>query len=97
VFPFSAHAVEMIDYLAENFKMRFNDFHSHVTNICMFENPFSIEVSDAPENLQLELTELQYDSILHSSFNQEALITFMKQSKLKFHSRITNVHLHEVM
>jgi hypothetical protein len=69
---------------------------------------------------------------LHSSFNQEALITFyaslpvsqssqfhklawnlasvfcstytceqafscMKQNKSKFHSRITNVHLHDVM
>jgi hypothetical protein len=47
-FP-SAHAVEMIDSLAENFKMRFNDLCSHATNICIFENPFSIDVSDAPE------------------------------------------------
>jgi hypothetical protein len=27
------------------------------------------------EKLHLELTELQYDSILYSSFNQQALIT----------------------
>jgi hypothetical protein len=74
--------------------------------------------------LQLELTELQYDSILQSSFNQEAFITFasisvlsvpsaqnlasvfgstytsfscMKQNKLMFCSRITNVHLYDVM
>jgi hypothetical protein len=66
----------MTDPMAENFKMRFNDFHSHATDILIFENPFSIEVSDAPEKLQLELNELQYNSILHSSFNQEALITF---------------------
>jgi hypothetical protein len=51
-----------------------NDFCSHATSICIFENPFSAEVSDAPQKLQLELIELQYDSILHSSFNQEALI-----------------------
>jgi hypothetical protein len=38
--------------------------------------PVLREVSDAPEKLQIELIELQYDSILHSSFNQEALITF---------------------
>jgi hypothetical protein len=42
----------------------------------MFENPFSIEVSNTPEKLQSELIELQYDSILYSSFNQEALIMF---------------------
>jgi hypothetical protein len=30
--PFqSIHAVEMIDSLTENFKMRFNGFHSHAT------------------------------------------------------------------
>jgi hypothetical protein len=62
-FP-SVHAIEIINSLAENFKMRFNDFHSHPTNICIFENPFSIEVCDAPEKLQPELSELQYDSIL---------------------------------
>jgi hypothetical protein len=74
-FP-SVHAVEIIHSLAKNFQMRFNDFHSHATNIHIFENPFSTEVSDAPEKLQLELTEWQYDSIFHSSFNQVALLTF---------------------
>jgi hypothetical protein len=69
--------MEMINSLAENFKMRFSDFHCYARNICIFENPFSVEVSDAPEKLQLELNEPQYDSILHSSVNQEALIAFM--------------------
>jgi hypothetical protein len=41
--------------LAENFKMRFIDFNSHPTGVHVFENPFSIEVSDTPEKkLQLE-------------------------------------------
>jgi hypothetical protein len=39
----------MIDSLAENFKMIFSDFCSHVENIHIPENPFSIEVSDAPK------------------------------------------------
>jgi hypothetical protein len=43
----SFHAVEMIDLLAENFKMFLNYFRSHVTNIRNFENPFSIEISDS--------------------------------------------------
>jgi hypothetical protein len=40
-------AVEMIDSLIENFKIRFNDLHSHDTNIQISETPFSPEVSDA--------------------------------------------------
>jgi hypothetical protein len=39
-----------------------------------FWKPFSVKVSDAPEKLQLDLTEL-YMSHLHSSFRQEAFIT----------------------
>jgi hypothetical protein len=57
----------MTDPLAENFKMRITGFCSHATNIHLFENPLSTEVSDAPEKLQLKLTELQYDSVLHST------------------------------
>jgi hypothetical protein len=54
----------MIDSSAENFKMRFCDFRSRVTNARIVRNPFSIEASDAPEELQLELIELQYDPVL---------------------------------
>jgi hypothetical protein len=62
-FP-SARAAEMTDSLAENFKIRFNDSHCHTTNIRIFENLFSIKVSNAQEKLKLELTEMQYDLIL---------------------------------
>jgi hypothetical protein len=48
----------MFDSLAENFKMSFSAFRSHATNIFIFENPFSVEVIDAAEKLQLEMTEL---------------------------------------
>jgi hypothetical protein len=57
-FP-SVRAVEMIDSLAESFEMRFSAFRSHAVDIRIFENPFFVEVSDAPEKLQLELIELQ--------------------------------------
>jgi hypothetical protein len=73
-------AVEIIYSLAENFKIRSNDFRSYATNIHNSENPFSVEVSDVTEQLQLELTELQYDWILLGSSNQEALITFYASS-----------------
>jgi hypothetical protein len=75
--PFSSvSAAEIMSSLAEKFKMRFNDFCSHAGNTHISEKPFSIEVIDASEKLQLEVNELQYDSILHSTFNQEALIIF---------------------
>jgi hypothetical protein len=40
------------------------------------KNHSPLKSCDVPEKLQLELIELQYNSILHSSFNQEASITF---------------------
>jgi hypothetical protein len=69
-------AVEMIDSLAENFKTSFSDFRSHATNTLIFENPFSVEVSHTPEEMSLELSELQYDSVLCISFSQEVSVTF---------------------
>jgi hypothetical protein len=47
--------VEMIDSLAANFKMRFNDFRSRDINIRTSENPFFVEVSDGPKEMQREL------------------------------------------
>jgi hypothetical protein len=50
IVPFqSVHPIEMIDSLAENFIMRFSDFRSRFKNTRIFENPFSVEFSDAPE------------------------------------------------
>jgi hypothetical protein len=44
--------------------------------IRIFQNPSSVEVGDALEKLKLELNELQHDSILRSSFNQEVVTIF---------------------
>jgi hypothetical protein len=57
----SAHAVEIFDLFDKNFKIRFTDFRSHAASILVsiLENSFSAGVSDAPEKLKLELTELQ--------------------------------------
>jgi hypothetical protein len=70
--------------------MRFNNFRGHA----IFQNPFSVEVSDASEKLNLQLIELQYDSILHCSFNQEALITFMLL--YQYLGFLRNVNWHEI-
>jgi hypothetical protein len=72
--------------LAENFEILFSVFHIHVTFIHIFENLLSIEITDAPEKLQLELFDLQYVAVLPSRFNQEALITFYVCSSLSWFS-----------
>jgi hypothetical protein len=51
----------MIYFLAKNFKMIFDKFRSHATEICIFETSFSVAVNDAAGNLQSELN----DSNLH--------------------------------
>jgi len=48
---------EMHYFLAENFEIRFSVLRSHATNIRDFEIPFSVEVSDGREILQLEMAE----------------------------------------
>jgi hypothetical protein len=65
----------MISSLAENFEVGLNVFHIHATNICIFENLPSVAVSDALERMQLEVIELQYKSVLHSKFCQEAFVS----------------------
>lgn len=47
LFP-NVHAVEVTDSLAQNVKMKFNDFCSYTSQTYIFENPFSVEVSGAP-------------------------------------------------
>jgi hypothetical protein len=76
----NVRAVEM-----ENFKVKFNDSRSHSANVCIFGNLFSSEDSDAPE-----LSELQYDPILCSSFSQKALITFCTSLPLSRFSALRN-------
>jgi hypothetical protein len=56
-----------------------------------FENTFRFEVSDNPKILQLELTELQYDSILRSNFNQEVLISFYTSLPVLRFSELRNL------
>jgi hypothetical protein len=51
-FP-SVQAIEMTDALAEDLKMRCNEFNSHATNIHIFGNSFAVEGSDLQKNCNL--------------------------------------------
>lgn len=46
---YSIPSAEMIDCLADNFKVRFSEFRSHVINILVFEKPFSVKISYVPK------------------------------------------------
>jgi hypothetical protein len=75
----------MIDSLAENLKVKFNEICSHATNIRIVETPFSVEVSNGSEKLQLEFS---YESILRSSSKQEILIAIYDSLPLSQHSEL---------
>jgi hypothetical protein len=57
--------------------MIFNDFRSRATNMPNFGNAFSVNVSDAPENIAAWIDWTAYDSTLRSCFSQETLVTFV--------------------
>ncbi|XP_068110957.1 general transcription factor II-I repeat domain-containing protein 2-like [Hyperolius riggenbachi] len=65
--------------LAEEFKRRFQDFAAIEKEISLFSSPFSVDPDDAPEQLQLELIELQCNSELRSRYQQLSLVNFYRQ------------------
>jgi hypothetical protein len=48
------HALEIIDLLVENFKMRYNDHSDSAIHVCSSAIPFAFEVCDASEDVQIE-------------------------------------------
>jgi hypothetical protein len=73
----SVHRVEMIYSLSKNFKVGFDIIRSHATDVRIFENPFSVEVSDASEKLQFELSELQCE-LAFQKWNQMLIFSRKK-------------------
>ncbi|KAG0433364.1 General transcription factor II-I repeat domain-containing protein 2A [Dictyocoela muelleri] len=64
--------------LAENFAVRFVDFKNKETKFTIFAHPLGADVYNAPQNLQLELIDLQADFELKSKFNNVSLLDFYK-------------------
>jgi hypothetical protein len=59
-----------LESLETEFNERFNDFKNYKFNFALFTNPFAIEISDDPNYIQMELIELQCDSLLKSKYSQ---------------------------
>ena len=49
----------MLQLIRKSFEDKFADFHKIKNEIRLFENPLSVDVSTAPNELQLELIECQ--------------------------------------
>jgi hypothetical protein len=68
--------VGILESLKQQFQERFNDFRSHKFEFDLFNKPFDIEVYDSPEDIQMELIELQANDELKSKFKSLKLIEF---------------------
>jgi len=81
-FPQSNFSAQMRRYaldissLAEEFKARFQDFAAIEKEITLFFSPFSVDTDDVPNQLQLELIELQCDTESRNWHKQLSLANF---------------------
>lgn len=75
--PASTEAyVSAINDLREEFALRFQDFFIHSSKFDVFAKPFSASPEEADAALQIELIELQCDSMLQYHYSNDDLLTF---------------------
>ena len=67
-----------LDTLAVEFNRRFQDFKNLEPRFSILSSPFTTEVDSAPENLQLELLDLQASNDLKEKFKSVSLPDFYK-------------------
>ena len=70
---------EFISPLIDRFNTRFADMEKHRKYFSYFATVFDVEIGDAPENLQMELIELQSSNELKSRFREVTLLKFYQK------------------
>ncbi|XP_076065292.1 EPM2A-interacting protein 1-like [Oratosquilla oratoria] len=71
----------VLDSLIEEYNRRFNDFEKHNITLKLAFQPHLVNVSEAPEELQMELIEMSEDNNLKSLFdNREDPIEIWKKA-----------------
>ena len=73
-FP-TSFACEIIKDLQLQFQERFSDLDSKAEKLRLFQNPFEADVASCPDELQLEVIELQANDLLMDKF-KEGLVGF---------------------
>lgn len=68
--------VDMIVTLREEFKNRFNDIKANEISLKIMSMPWGVDVETVPSCLQLELIELQTNTILEDVFKKTNLLEF---------------------
>lgn len=66
--------IESLKVLDENFRHRFQDFYAKEMDILIFENPLKFDIVKTPDNLQLELIDLQSNNVYKYNFDKNNLI-----------------------
>ena len=73
----TSYADELI-LINKEISCRFQDFRSQETNLRIFSSPFDINVDQAPEELQMELIELQGNEDLKREMRDQSILEFYK-------------------
>jgi len=72
-----AFACGIIEDLQQQFQERFADLCAKADELRLFQNPFEADVAACPDELQMELIELQANDLLRDKF-KEGLVEFYK-------------------
>ena len=72
-----AFACGIIEDLQQQFQERFADLCAKADELRLFQNPFEADVAACPDELQMELIELQANDLLRDKFKEE-LVEFYK-------------------
>ena len=64
--------------LIDDFQRRFQDFRKHIDFMKLLSNPFDVDPTDAVDQYQMELIDIQNNSELKRSFVEHDLLTFYK-------------------
>ena len=82
----------ILDSMIKEYNERFIDFETHDFTLKLAFQPHLVDISNAPEYLQMELIELSEDSVIKSRFNnkedaREIWKTAVEYPRLREHAR----------
>lgn len=66
----------MVTSLQEEFSERFHDLRKHSLAIELFASPFSVDVETIPEDMQMEIIELQCNNELRNKYGDSSVYQF---------------------